>query len=181
MTINNSFVRYFEIQLAIKTMIKVFVQTIKLLLECDPTIICHHPYFLRIFKIWNMLHHESVGRVQSKECYLMFTYTFLASFCCFFIISFFFMFFYHFHFFFDEVSNFCNIIIHNQKPKLVIIGVSGTACLLRQMQSRESKEREYISSLVLSLGKSGDGLDKCVFFTSIFIQGYTKPVKTLYT
>ena len=28
-----------------------------------------------------MLHHESVGQVQSKECYFMFTYTFLTFYC----------------------------------------------------------------------------------------------------
>ena len=37
------------------------------------------------------------GRVQSKECFFMFTYTFLAFFCCFSSKK---LCFYHFHFFF---------------------------------------------------------------------------------
>ena len=36
------------------------------------------PTFLRIFKVSSMLHHGSVGRVHSKECYFTFKYTFLA-------------------------------------------------------------------------------------------------------
>ena len=45
-------------------------------LECVPLKIFHHLYFLRISKVWNMLHHRSVGRVQIKECHFIFTYTF---------------------------------------------------------------------------------------------------------
>ena len=37
-------------------------------------------YFIRLSKVWSMLHHGSVGRVQSKECYYVFTYTFFAFF-----------------------------------------------------------------------------------------------------
>ena len=37
-------------------------------------------YFIRIFKVWSMSHHGSVGRVQSKECYIMFTYVLSAIF-----------------------------------------------------------------------------------------------------
>ena len=60
------------------------------------------------------LHHRSVRRIHSKECYILFTYAFLAFFCCFhedicvFII---------FISFFDEVSNLCNRILTNQKPE----------------------------------------------------------------
>ena len=35
-------------------------------------------YFLCISKVWSMLHHKSVGRVQGKQCISQFTYTFLA-------------------------------------------------------------------------------------------------------
>ena len=51
--------------------------------ECIPVTISYHSYFLRISKVWGMLHHGSVGRVQSEECYFMFPCTFLAFFCCF--------------------------------------------------------------------------------------------------
>ena len=52
---------------------------------------------------------------------------------------------------------------------------------LRQMQSMESKEKKYLSCLVSSPGNSGDCLHECVVFRTIFIQGYTKSSKTLYT
>ena len=32
--------------------------------------------FLRLSKVWSMLNHESVGWVQNKECYFMFSSTF---------------------------------------------------------------------------------------------------------
>ena len=44
-----------------------------------------------------MLHHSSVGQVHVEECYIMFTYTFLAFFICFSSKQ---LRFYHFHFFF---------------------------------------------------------------------------------
>ena len=85
--------------------------------ESVPLTITFHLCFLRISKVWGMLHNGSVGRVQSKQCYFMFTYTFLVLFClfssknCVFII---------FISFFDEVSSFRNRILTNQKPELVI-------------------------------------------------------------
>ena len=85
--------------------------------ESVPLTISYHLCFLRISKVWGMLHNGSVGRVQSKQCYFMFTYTFLVLFClfssknCVFII---------FISFFDEVSSFRNRILTNQKPELVI-------------------------------------------------------------
>ena len=62
-----------------------------------------------------MLHHGSLGRVQSKDCYLMFKYNFLASFCfslkrVFIILISFLM----------EVSNLRNRILTNQKPDYVV-------------------------------------------------------------
>ena len=39
-------------------------------------------FFFRLNKVWSMLHHGSVGRVQNKECYFIFSETFLAVFCC---------------------------------------------------------------------------------------------------
>ena len=64
-------------------------------------------YFLRLSKVWSISHHGSVGRGH-KKCYLM---LFL-----FFIIKFVFLSF----FFFDEVSNFRNRILTNQKRELVV-------------------------------------------------------------
>ena len=51
-------------------------------------IISYCPYVLRIAKVWSMLPLGSVDRVQSKECYFMFTYTFLNFFVLFFIQTF---------------------------------------------------------------------------------------------
>ena len=72
------------------------------------------PYL--VSKFWVCYIHGSEEQVQSKECYYMFTDTFF--YCCWFslkncvfiiLIS-----------FFGEVSNFCNRILTNQKPGLVI-------------------------------------------------------------
>ena len=86
--------------------------------KCVPLTISFHLYFLRISKVWSMLHHGSVGQVQSKECYFKFTHTLLWHFfvvfhqkICVFII---------FISFFDEVSNFRNKILTNLKPELMI-------------------------------------------------------------
>ena len=57
-------------------------------------------------------------QVQSKECHFLFTYTFLAFFI--FLVSSKILYFFHFHSFFDEVSNFWNRILTNQKPEVVI-------------------------------------------------------------
>ena len=64
-------------------------------------------------KFGSMLHHGSMGRVQSKECYFMFTYTFSVFFIkkCDFII---------FISFLDEVSNLSTRIWTNQKPESVV-------------------------------------------------------------
>ena len=53
-------------------------------------------YFLRLSKVWSMLHHGSVWLVH-KKCYLIHLCTFLAFFCCFSSEN---LCFYHFHFFF---------------------------------------------------------------------------------
>ena len=86
--------------------------------QCVPLTIFYHLYFLGISKVSSMLHHGSVGRVHSKECYFLFAYTFLAFFyrflskiLCFIIFT----------SFFDEVSNFRYRTLTNQKPELVII------------------------------------------------------------
>ena len=61
------------------------------------TYISYHLYFLGIPKVWSILQQGSVGRVHSKECYFIFTYTFLAFCCCFSLKN---VCFFHFHFLF---------------------------------------------------------------------------------
>ena len=81
---------------------------INVITECVPLTISFQLYFLRISKVWSMLHHGSMGQVQSKEYYFMVRYTFVAFFVvfhqkiCVFII---------FISFSDEVSNFRNKIL----------------------------------------------------------------------
>ena len=98
------------------------------LYECVPLAIFYHLYFLHISKVSSMLyHHGSVGQVHSKECYFIFTCTFLTFFCCFSsknLCS------YQFHFFFDEVSNFGSRILTNQKPEQVIKNCQWNCMLL---------------------------------------------------
>ena len=90
--------------------------------------ISYRLYFFRISKVWSMLHHGSVGRVQRKQCNSLFTYTVLV------------FFFVVFHqkisvdialpfIFFDKVSNFCNRILTNRKQELVI-GIFWWSCML---------------------------------------------------
>ena len=67
-------------------------------------------YFLRLSKVWSMLHHRSVGGVQSKECYYTIFVVFRHKIYVFII----------FISFFDKVSNFRNRILTNQKRELVV-------------------------------------------------------------
>ena len=53
-----------------------------------------------IFKVWSMLHHESLGRIQSKDCYFMVTYTFLVFFVIFHLKKFSLLYLFNFFFFF---------------------------------------------------------------------------------
>ena len=53
-------------------LLKIFVDDI----DGVPLTISYHLCFLHIPKIWSMLHHVSVGRIQNKECCFMFTHTF---------------------------------------------------------------------------------------------------------
>ena len=99
-----------------------------------PLTISCHLYFPHISKVRRMLHEMSVGRVQCKECFSLFTYTFLPfllffitnlcfyDFMIFIFFSFLllFSFFLFFCFFCFEVSNFQNRILTNQKPELTI-------------------------------------------------------------
>ena len=48
--------------------------------ERVPLTISFHLYFLRIPKVWSMLHHGLVGQVENKECNFMFTDIFVTFF-----------------------------------------------------------------------------------------------------
>ena len=78
-----------------------------------PTISYHFDFF-HLSRVVNMLHHGSVGPAQFKERYFMFSFTFAYVShhkICLFIILFF--------FFFDQVLNFRNRILTNQKQEFV--------------------------------------------------------------
>ena len=76
--------------------------------------------FLRISKVWSMLHHMSVGRVQNKKCYFMFTYTFLLLLLLFYIKKFVFLSFSFFFFFFFLMEYQIFRILTKQKLEMVI-------------------------------------------------------------
>ena len=87
--------------------------------ECVPLAIFYHLSFLRISKVWSMVHHGSFGWVQkfriknASWCvHIIFWHVFAVFHqkIVFIIFSF---------FFFDEVSNFGNRIVTIQKPELV--------------------------------------------------------------
>ena len=65
--------------------------------ECFPLTISYHLYFLRVSKVWSILHNRSVERFESKEFYYTFAYTLVEFFCCFSANH---MCFYYFNFFF---------------------------------------------------------------------------------
>ena len=74
-------------------------------------------YFLRLSKVWSILHHGSVWHVHKKmflNAFIYFSDIFLLFFhhkICVFVI---------FISFFDKVSNFRNSILTNQKRELVV-------------------------------------------------------------
>ena len=51
--------------------------------ECVQLTISFHLYFLRVSKVWSMLHHGSLERIHSKKCNSKSTYTFLSIFVVF--------------------------------------------------------------------------------------------------
>ena len=88
-------------------------------------------YFLRLSKVWSISHHGSVGR-DHKKCYWFFLFFIIKFvFLSFSFLSFFFLFF----FFLDEVSNFRNRILTNQKRELVV-----SNCPLNCIPDRFPKE-----------------------------------------
>ena len=82
---------------------------------CIPLAISDQLYFLRLSKVWSMLHHGSVGRVQIKNATLsVLSSDIFYAFCSYFLV------FIMNISFFDEVANFQNRILTSQKQKLVI-------------------------------------------------------------
>ena len=59
---------------------------------CASLTISNHLYSNRLFKVWSMLHHKSVGWVQNKGCSFIFKYAFFFVFLfLFFIMKFVFL------------------------------------------------------------------------------------------
>ena len=86
--------------------------------------VSHHLYFLRISIVRSMLHQGLVGPVQSKKSYLWLPILFLPFVVVFVVVI---VVFYQeiyvfiiFICFFDEVPNFCNCILTNQKSGLIL-------------------------------------------------------------
>ena len=82
---------------------------------CFPVTISYHLFFIRISNVKSMLHHGPVGWAQSKLYVCIYFFAIVSCFSsknlCF----------YYFHFFlFDEVWNFYNRILTNQKYEFVI-------------------------------------------------------------
>lgn len=92
--------------------------------ECFPPTISYHLYYLRISKVWSMLHHKSVGRVQGKQSISQFTYTFLAFLLLFYVKKFASIIFICFLFVcFVSLMKYqisAHRTSHNQKPELMI-------------------------------------------------------------
>ena len=69
-------------------------------------------YFIRLCKVWSIYYITGQWGEFTKKCYFMLSYTFIcfsSSNLCF----------YHFISFSNEISNFCNKILTNQKHELV--------------------------------------------------------------
>ena len=115
--------------------------------ECVPLTISYHLYF-SVSLVSSMLHHGSVRRVDIKECYFTITKTFLAYFCCFSSKN---LSFYYFRSFFDEVSNFCNRLLTNQKPKHVIINCQCNCLLWHNLNLLKLVDMLFLSHLFKSL------------------------------
>ena len=102
--------------------------------ECVPLTVSYHLYLLCISKVWSMLHHSSWGKFRVKNAILCLDII-LWHFLLFFIKKFVFLSFSSL-FFFDEVSNFGNRLLANQKSELVI-----TNCQWNCMEETLKKNR----------------------------------------
>ena len=110
------------------------------------------------------LYQGSVWRVQSSECYFMFTFTFFTFLLLLLLLLSLLLLF--FVFFFDEVSNFRNIILTYQKPRFVIrncqwncvatlIDFGSMGRVIIQIRDRAFKTHTQAFGILLSLQKLG--------------------------
>ena len=114
-------------------------------------------YFLRLSKVWSISHHGSVGRGH-KKCNLILFLFFIIKFVflSFSFLSFFFLFF--LFFFLDEVSNFRNRILTNQKRELVV-----SNCQLNCIPSCFPKEHKISIFKAMTSDKLTRGTDKSIY------------------
>ena len=106
---------------------------------------CDQLYFLCLSKVWSMLRHGIVDRVQNKECYFMCS-PFLT-FLLFFIMKFVFLSFPHICLINYQI---CNRILTNQKYELFCIYLF----------------RNLVRYFFIKLAKAGFTSDKCIVFTT---------------
>ena len=100
-------------------------------------------YFLHLSYVWSIFYHGLVGRVH-KKYYLMLLYTFSA----------FFVVFHHkicvliiFIYFFDEVSNFRNRMLNNQKREMVVSNSMQSPVSGVQRPRLASRVQEFLYTL----------------------------------
>ena len=107
-------------KVSVSELTKLLISVLIYAYESVPMTISYHVYFLRGSKVQNVLHHGSVGCVQTKQFYFGFIdffgcFSSEICFCFFSVLSFLFF------FFFDaEVLNSHNRILTNQIPELAI-------------------------------------------------------------
>ena len=111
-------------------------------------------YFLRLSKVWSISHHGSVGRGH-KKCYLLLFLFFIIKFV---FLSFSFLSFFLSFFFFDEVSNFRNRILTNQKRELVV-----SNCQLNCIPGRFPKEHKISIFKAMNSEKLTRRTDKSIY------------------
>ena len=110
------------------------------------------------------LYQGSVWRVQSSECYFMFTFTFFTFLLLLLLLLSLLLLL--LFFFFDEVSNFRNIILTYQKPRFVIrncqwncvatlVDFGSMGCVIMQIRDRAFKTHTQAFGILLSLQKLG--------------------------
>ena len=108
-------------------------------------------YFLRHSKLWNISHHGSVRRGH-KKCYLILFLFFIIKFV---FLSFSFL---SFFIFFDEVPNFRNRILTNQKRELVV-----SNCQLNCIPGRFPKELKILIFKAMTSEKLTCCTDKTIY------------------
>ena len=119
---------------------------------CSTDKFSYQLYFFRITNAWSMLHHRSVKGFQSNEWFFMLHTPFwhLSLFFhqkCGFII---------FISLFHEVSNFCNRISTNQKPKLEEINCRWNS-MKKHILPRFQNNSEHEKQIILLMTPNNEG------------------------